>query len=82
MTEKNNQTNQKLIDNFLKEVFEKYEKQNLTDKIFCFIENDKDLLQKYIALMVNLNVKPCTTKKFSKYSDFRNIHSQMSNLIA
>lgn len=82
MTGTTKQTNQELINEFLNEVFEKYDKQNLTDKIFCFIENDKDLLQKYIALMVSLNIKPCTTEELAKYSDFRSVHSQMSKLIA
>lgn len=39
------------IDDFMKKVFEKKEKEPITDEIFRFIESDKELLHDYLKLL-------------------------------
>ena len=43
------------MNDFLKLVFDKYESQ-ITDSIFCFIENDRDLMKAYLDLVAEKGV--------------------------
>lgn len=55
------------MNDFLKLVFDKYESQ-ITDSIFCFIENDRDLMKAYLDLV-------------AEKGDLQNVNFQISKAI-
>lgn len=55
------------MDEFLQTLFEKYESQ-ITDNIFCFIENDRDLMKAYLDLV-------------AEKGDLQNVNFQISKAI-
>lgn len=76
------------MNEFLNRLFEKFESQ-ITDSIFCFIQNDKELMKAYLDLVAengNLQyVNSHIAQKISKRYDLGNIGTSdevpKSNLI-
>ena len=76
------------MEDFLTTVFEKFESQ-ITDNIFCFIQNDKELMKAYLDLVaengnlqyVNSHIAQEIAKRYDLESTSNQIESPKSNLI-
>lgn len=56
------------MDGFVSELFEKFEAQ-ITDQVFCFIENDRELMKAYLDLV-------------AEKGDLRSVNSQIAQRVA
>lgn len=76
------------MNEFLNRLFEKFESQ-ITDSIFCFIQNDKELMKAYLDLVAengNLQyINSHIAQEIAKRYDLKNISASnevpKSNLI-
>ena len=76
------------MEDFLTTAFEKFESQ-ITDNIFCFIQNDKELMKAYLDLVaengnlqyVNSHIAQEIAKRYDLESTSNQIESPKSNLI-
>ena len=76
------------MNEFLNRLFEKFESQ-ITDNIFCFIQNDKELMKAYLDLVaengnlqyINSHIAQEIAKRYHLESTSNHIENTQSNLI-
>jgi len=75
------------IGNFMNKVFEQFNTQ-ITDEIFCFIENDRELLHEYLKLLetnklnvLNSNIAKRIKEKYDLKNQFKEEKEPKSKLI-
>ena len=76
------------MNDFLTLMFERFENQ-ITDTIFCFVQNDKELMKAYLDLVaengnlqyVNSHIAQEIAKRYGLESAQNQIESPNSNLI-
>ena len=73
---------------FLNRLFEKFESQ-ITDNIFCFIQNDKELMKAYLDLVaengnlqyINSHIAQEISKRYGLVNSGLSVEEPKSNLI-